>query len=105
MTVGLKSRRESFHNVLMAVRGTLICSLTILFLDVVVDGSYIFTALVCPIWFLAALVRTMVRRPTLTVAAARILAPVVTGLLVIANSSLQNRVARDNAALVIQACE
>jgi hypothetical protein len=89
----------------MAIRGTLICSLVVVFLDVIVDGSYIFAALVCPIWFVAALVRAIARRPSLTVAAARILVPVVTGLVIIANSSLQGKIAMSNAARVIEACE
>jgi hypothetical protein len=89
----------------MAIRGTLICSLVVVFLDVLVDGSYIFSALVCPIWFLAALVRAIARHPSLAVAAARILVPVVTGLLVIANFSLQGKIAMGNAARVIEACE
>ncbi len=38
-------------------------------------------------------------------AAARILVPVVTGLLVIANFSLQGKIAMGNAARVIEACE
>ena len=89
----------------MAIRGTLICSLVVVFLDVVDSGSYTFSALVCPIWFLAAVVRAVVRRPSLAVAAARILVPVVTGLLVIANFSLQGKIAMGNAARVIEACE
>jgi hypothetical protein len=89
----------------MAIRGTLICSLVVVVLDVVVDGSYTFSALVCPIWFVAAVVRAIARRPSLAVAAFRILVPVVTGMFVIANFSLQGKIAMGNAARVIEACE
>jgi hypothetical protein len=104
-TASVKSRCGHFRDGLIAIRGTLICSLVVVFIDVVVDGSYIFSALVCPIWFLAAVVRAIVRQPSLAVAAARILVPVVTGLLVIANFSLQGKIAMSNAARVIEACE
>jgi hypothetical protein len=64
--------------------------------DVFFYGSYIFAALVCPLWFLFAMVRAVVRRPRLGVAAARVLTPIITGLLLIANSFVQNRIAMRN---------
>lgn len=90
---------------LTAIRGTLICSLVVAFLDVIVDGSYMFSALICPIWLVAGMVRTVLRRPNWSVAAARILIPVVTGLFAVANYRLQAMIAMDNAAHLIDACE
>ena len=94
-----------FRDGLTAVRGTLICALVVVFLDVVVDGSYVFSAVVCPIWFVACVVRAVARRPRSGLALARVLVPVVTGLLVLANYYMQGRIAMANAARVIEACE
>ena len=90
---------------LAAIGGTLICALFLVFLDVVVDGSYLFSALVCPIWFIVGVVRAVLRRPRLGVAAARVLIPVVTGLFVVVNYSVQRTIAMGNAERLIQACE
>jgi hypothetical protein len=90
---------------LIGTSGTILCSLVVVIIDVVVDGSYIFSAFVCPIWFLVSVVRTVVRRPSIRVAAARILIPIVTMLLVLANYFVQTTVAKANAARLIQACE
>lgn len=73
--------------------------------DAVLTGSYLMSVLVCPIWFLVALVLAIVRRPGWRVAAARICVPPITLLLVIANSSVQGRIARANSARLIEACE
>ena len=105
MTASTKSRCWRFRDGLTAVSGTLICSLVIALLDVVVDGSYIFSAGACPISFFVAVVRTIARRPSLGVAAARVLIPLVTGLLAVANYSLQTRFAMANAARLIHVCE
>ena len=90
---------------LTAVRGTLICSLVLIFFDVVVYGCYMFSVLVCPVWCVIAAVRAGLTRAGWGVAAARILIPVVTGLLADANYSVQRTIAMGNAARVIQACE
>jgi len=103
--VSVKSRFGRLCDALTAVRGTLFCSFVVIFLDVVLDGSCLFAAMVCPIWFLVGMVRAIVQRPGWGVAAARVLIPVATLLLVLANYSLQGRIARANAARLIQACE
>lgn len=90
---------------LRAIGGTLICALVVIFLDVVVSGCYFFSALVCPIWCIVGAVRAALKRPELGVAAARVLIPIVTGLLAFANDSAQRSIAMDNAQRVIEACE
>lgn len=90
---------------LTAIGGTLACSLIVAFLDVVIGGTFIFSAMICPIWLLVGLVRTVQQRPKWSVAAARILIPVATGLLAVGNCRLQRTIAMGNAAQVIQACE
>jgi hypothetical protein len=87
-TATVKGRCPRLRDGLTVVRGSLICALIVLSFDVVLDGSYLFSAVVCPIWLLVSLFRAVVRRPTLGVAAARVVIPLVTGLLVVANYSV-----------------
>lgn len=94
-----------FARCLTATRGSLICSLVVVLLDVVLDGSYVFSLLVCPIWLFVSAALVMQRRPRLGVAAARVMIPIVTGLLVFMNYSVQRKIAIRNAAHLIQACE
>jgi hypothetical protein len=104
-TARLKSRWCRVRAGLTAVSGTLICAAVVVFLDVVLDGGYVFSALVCPIWFLVGVLRTVVRHPGLGVTAARILIPVTTVLLVAANYGVQGGIVSANADRLIQACE
>ncbi len=99
------SHFSTYRDYLTALGGTLACALALVFLDVVVDGCYIFSAVVCPIWFIAAVGRSILQQPPLGVAAARVLIPVVTGLLVVVNYSVQRTIAMGNAERIIQACE
>jgi hypothetical protein len=96
---------ESLLTRLARIRGTLICAMVVAALDLGFTGSYMFAALVCPTWFVAAVIRTVLRRPSGGVAAARILIPVVMGLLAVGNFYLQATIAMGNAADVIKACE
>lgn len=105
ITATVKGRCARLRDGVTATRGSLICSLALVFLDVVLDGSYIFSAAVCPIWFLVAVVRAVARRSSSVVAAARMLMPLVTGILVVANYSVQGTIAMGNAARLIEACE
>jgi hypothetical protein len=90
---------------LTPILGTLICSLVLIYFDVVAYGNDLFSFFTCPIMFLVAVVRTVFRRPSFVVAAARLLIPVATLLLAIENHSVQKRIAMGNAARLIQACE
>jgi hypothetical protein len=74
---------------LSALRGTLICALLVIFLDLVVSGCYMFSALVCPVWCIVGAVRDALQQPALAVAAARVLIPVATGLFAVVNYSVQ----------------
>jgi hypothetical protein len=105
MTVPVKSRCWRLRDCLTAMPLTLICSLVVVFLDVVLDGSYIFSAVICPIGFVVGLAWNIVRRPNLGLAAARLLIPLVTGVFVVTNYSVQSRIAMHNAERLIQACE
>ena len=94
-----------FREGVAAIRGSLICLLVLLFFDVLLDGSYLVSALVCPIWFLVAGIRAIATSPSASVATARVLMPFFAALLVAANFCLQGEIAMANAATVIQACE
>lgn len=88
-----------------AIGETLICALVVIFFDVVVSGCYFFSALLCPIWCIVSAARAGLQQPGLGVAAARVLIPIITGLLAFANYSAQRMVAMGNAQRVIEACE
>jgi len=98
-------RSSGVRDWLFAMRGTFVCAATLLIIDVILDGSYIFSALVCPLWFVIAVVRATYDRSRWQVAAARVIVPVVTLVLAVANYSLQYRIAKGNSARLIQACE
>jgi hypothetical protein len=87
------------------IRDSLILSLVILFLNVGVTGDYFLACVFCSIWFFVALVRESVGHSSLIVMWARILIPVVTGILVYANFVVQEKISLSNAAIIIQACE
>ena len=91
------------RDLLHPIRGSLFLSALLIFIDVVLSCSYMFSLFVCPIWFFVALIRA---RPFDTgVAAARVLAPVVTGLLIFANSEWQNDIAQARAERIVEACQ
>lgn len=77
----------------------------VLSFDVYLDGSYLISAAVCPIWLLVGMVRALIRPPAGWVAVARVLIPVVTGLIAIVNYHVQETIAMNNAVRVIEACE
>src|SRR3954454_19159212 len=101
VTASVTSRCPGRRDDLTAIGGTLVFSIVILFYDGVLYGSYTFSVLPCPIWFVASVIRTVVRRPSFGVAAARLLIPLAAFLLVVANHSVQNRIARGNAERLI----
>lgn len=94
---------------LAAIRGTLICAMVVILFDVVDSGCYLFSAMVCPIWCIVGAFRSREspgrEAPGPGVAAARVLIPIVTGLLAFANYSAQRTIAMGNAERVIEACE
>jgi hypothetical protein len=101
----VKSQFRRLAHALTPVRGTLFCCAVVLFLDVVLSGSYLYAALVLPICFLVNVVRAIAWRTSWGVAAAHVLIPIATLLLVLANNSLQVSIAQSNSARLILACE
>lgn len=87
------------------IRGSLILALMLILYDAVINGSYLLSFFICPIWFVVALVRAARGRASPVVAVARMLIPVVTGLMVFMNAGVQNRIAKRNAVRIVEACE
>jgi hypothetical protein len=73
--------------------------------DAVFSGSVMASALVCPIWFLVSLVKSIKRHPGWKVGLSRIVIPILTLAIVVGNDALQSRIADANAERIIVACE
>jgi hypothetical protein len=101
----VNGRSCRFRRGLTAIRGSLICALVVLFVDVILDGGYVFSAVVCPIWFLVGVIRAATQRSRQPVGPAVVLIPLATGLLVAVNYHVQTGIATANARSLIQACE
>ena len=57
-----------WRQVIAASRTSLYGAAVLFCLDVVVDGSYLFSILVCPIWFLISAVKNLIGRPRRAIA-------------------------------------
>ena len=93
--------RELFQGVKRSVRGAAV----LLFFDGAFTASFLWSWIVCPIWFLVSLVKNAIQRPGWGLALLRIGIPALTLALVLANNAVQNRIAEANARRVIAACE
>jgi hypothetical protein len=91
-------------SVLEKLRTSLTGAAILIGLDAVVSGSLVFSMLICPIWFLVAILKALVQRKDLRASLARIAIPLVTLAIVVGNAVLQSRIARDNAERIIEAC-
>jgi len=88
------------HGVRWSIGG----SLALLAWDVA-DGSFLFSLLACPVWFLVSLTKSAIQRPPWAVALGRAAIPLVTVAVVLANSAVQSKIARANAGKIVAACE
>jgi hypothetical protein len=73
--------------------------------DVVFGGTYMLSALICPVWFILSTMKNAVERPGWRLALLRIAIPALTLAVVLANNSLQWRIAEANSTEIIAACE
>jgi hypothetical protein len=80
-------------------------ALVLLAWDGVLSGSFVFSVLFCPVWFLVSVLKNVVQRPGWGIALFRIAIPALTLGMVLGNSNLQSRIARANAERIISACE
>jgi hypothetical protein len=98
ITSGKKAPRRG---VTASIAGALI----LLTWDAAITGSFIFSYLICPIWFLVSVLKNAIQRPGWKIALLRIAIPAVTLGLVRANEAVQYRIGEANAPRIIAACE
>jgi hypothetical protein len=77
----------------------------VLLFDVVFDGSYLFSGLICPIWFIVSLIRNLIARTEWHLALFRLAIPVFTLGIAVTNSFIQSEIADANSERIITACE
>jgi hypothetical protein len=68
-------------------------------------GFFGVSFLVCPVWFLVAIVRNAIERPGWRLALFRIGIPPLVLWIAVANDAIQRRIAEVNAERIIAACE
>ncbi len=98
-------QRSGIGSRLAPLSGGLVLACVLVVFDVVVEGCYEASLLFCPLWFVASIGDALWKKTPHPIALRRILVPVVTLLLVLANYFVQTQIAWANAAKVIQACE
>jgi hypothetical protein len=99
-----ENQNSNGKSFLKGIEGGLILACFLLLMDGV-SGSFMFSVLVGPVWFLVGIGKAIMRRSNWRFALARILLPVVTIGLTSGNTSLQRNIARHNASEIIEACE
>jgi hypothetical protein len=87
------------------IRVSIGIALVLLAWDAVYSGSFLFSLIVCPIWFLGSVLKNAIQRPGWRLALLRIAIPALTLGLVLANDGIQYRIGKANAARVVTACE
>lgn len=73
--------------------------------DIGFTGSYLLSILCCPIWFLGSILNSVMQRPGWRLSVFRSAIPALVLGLVVANSSVQIKIAEANATRIIAACE
>jgi hypothetical protein len=84
---------------------SIVGAFVLLFWDAVLNGSFLMSFLVCPIWFLLSILKNAIQPPGWRLAILRIAIPPLTLGLVLANNAVQLKIAKANAPRVVLACE
>jgi hypothetical protein len=105
MATETEPQRPGNTKILAQLNGSIALASILIFIDVVVEGCYEFSPMVCPVWLAISLIKGLVKRASPGIAAARLLIPIATLLLVLGNYFVQTRIAWANSATLIQACE
>ena len=87
------------------VRVSVACALALLVVDAGFTGSFVMSLLICPVWFLLAILKNAIERPAWRLALLRMAVPPLTLGTVLANDAVQTRIAEANAPQIITACE
>lgn len=85
--------------------GPIVVASILLTLDVIVSGSYMWSCLICPLWFLASIGDCLIRRRWLGVDLVKTAIPAIALGIVLGNYALQQHIAAFNADRIIDACE
>jgi hypothetical protein len=96
---------KSEHQRRPSIRNSLWGAIFLLFWDGLLEGTYITSLLVCPVWFLVSLVKNAIQRPGWRVALIRIAAPALTLGIVWENNAIQWNIAEANAQRIVKACD
>jgi hypothetical protein len=86
-------------------QASLAAAVVMIVLDVILGGSFLFSYLACPIWFLVSVVKNVIQRPAWEVALFRIAVPALTLGVVLTNYFVQRKIAHVHADRIINACE
>ena len=95
---------EIKSSVLRQIRWSILGAVVLVGIDGVVSGSFMISILVCPIWFLVALIKEAIFRKKSRILAVKIAIPILTFVALYGNASMQSAVARENAKIIIEAC-
>jgi hypothetical protein len=87
------------------IRRSIVAAVVLLFWDGAFSGSFLFSILVCPFWFLGSVLNNAVKRPGWRLGLLRIAIPPLTLGLVLDNDAIQYRIATAKAPRVAAACE
>jgi hypothetical protein len=87
------------------IRGSVLGALILLAWDVGLTGSFLASFLVCPVWFVVAVLKNAIERPGWGLALLRIAIPPLILAMVMANDVFQRKIAKANAPRVVTACE
>ena len=87
------------------IRASIGTALLLLAWDAALWGSFLLSFMVCPIWFLASVLKNAIERPGWRLAILRISVPPLTLALALANNAVQLRIAEANAPRIVVACE
>jgi hypothetical protein len=88
-----------------AIKGSMGIAAAVLFWDVAYEGFYLFSALICPPWFLISFIKNIIQRPGWAIALLRVSTSLLTFAIAFGNGNLQWNVSDANAQRVIKACE
>ena len=99
------SSKRHWPGVIAGFKGSPGVAAALLFWDVAYEGCYVFSLLICPLWFLISLIKNMIHRPGWAIALLRVSMPLLTVAIAFGNGKFQWKVSDANAQRVVTACE
>ena len=99
------SSKRRWPSVIATLKGSLGVAAALLYWDVAYEGCYVFSLLICPLWFLISLVKNIIQRPGWAIALLRVSMPLLTVAIAFGNGKFQWKVSDANAQQVVKACE